>query len=269
MIVDTEPARSTTPTTYSTTPMMGTQIYPVTTTPVTQPSTTPATYSTTLMMGTQINPVTTTPVTLPPQRIPVRGRGDIDGSGWTDLSDLLKASMYVLGDIDLNETQLIEADMTKDGVVDIADLPAMRMKIMTPDPADPGIIPPDTTDPEVTTPVSTTPVTPFTQTTKETTYVTYGDGRFGIKRGPDKTEYKIGESFDITGTVVYGGGDWIEGTQHGYWDLFETVLTPDTHVVDIDTSEFNNQVPGTYKITLNFTAPYFHDSATITVTVVE
>ena len=95
----------------------------------------------------------------------IRGRGDINGDGVTDLSDLIRLSQYLLHDIALEEDELIEADMTIDGQVDITDLPAMKMKIMTPDNTDPGL---DITNPEITTPITAVPDTQVSEITTGT-----------------------------------------------------------------------------------------------------
>lgn len=210
---DTDVPVLTTPTTYDTTPMIITKIYPITLKTVTE-----SPIDDTPLMGDMMPP-DDNPLIINP----LAGRGDINGDGSTDLSDLLKLSLYLLGDIKFDEVELIEADMTMDGVVDIADLPAMRMKIMTPDTATPPI-------------------------DDNKSYA-----NMFLDNMPDKTEYKIGEALDLTGTVISASGCTPEGL---YWDIFSHKVSLDDTMVHVDASSFNNKVPGKYTIFISYGTNY-------------
>lgn len=217
------------------TPTIGTDIYPTTTTSVPDTTIPP-------LMGTFINTTTsslpqtdTTPVTTLKIADPVRGRGDINGDKKTDLSDLLSLSMYLLKDIELDQSQLIEADITKDNEVDIADLPALQMVIMTPE---------KSTDPP--------------QVNQEYSVM-------NIINGPNKTEYKIGEDLDFSGIAISAYGCTYQGL---CWDIFSHAVSPvNDRFITINSSEFNNQIPGSYRIFLRYITNNINCSTYYTVTV--
>ena len=56
-----------------------------------------------------------------------RGSGDVDENGITDLTDLSRISLYLIGDYEFKEPALVLADMDKDGKVTLADLATLRM----------------------------------------------------------------------------------------------------------------------------------------------
>lgn len=184
---------------------------PDNTTPVSEVSTMPETAGTT---GPDIVDI--------PNEVPsvIRGRGDINHDEVTDLTDLLTLSLYLLKDIDLDEPALTEADVTKDGNVDIADLPEFKICIMTPDNVDP--------------PVSNT----------NDSYAS-----MYLSNRPDKTEYKIGEPLDLSGTVISACGHSPSGPS---WDIFAHSVSLNDTMVDVDISSFNNKVPGKYTITISY-----------------
>lgn len=60
-------------------------------------------------------------------------RGDIDGNGITDLSDLLCLSLYLLKDRELDDNQIKAADLLGDGQAGIDDLAELKSIIMLKD----------------------------------------------------------------------------------------------------------------------------------------
>ncbi len=62
--------------------------------------------------------------------LPVTAYGDISGDGKITNSDLINMGQYLIGDIQLSETQFHNADVTNDGKVDIADLALTKQFIM-------------------------------------------------------------------------------------------------------------------------------------------
>ena len=56
--------------------------------------------------------------------------GDINGDNTADISDLSMLSLHLIGDITLDETQLLKADVMKDGEVNIADMAHFKQYIM-------------------------------------------------------------------------------------------------------------------------------------------
>jgi len=92
----------------------------VTTTEATTPAVTTAATE-------QTTPAETTPVTEKPE--PEGIKGDIDGNGRIDLSDLTTVALYLLGDVNLNETQLKFADVDGDGIVGLTDLARIKQFI--------------------------------------------------------------------------------------------------------------------------------------------
>lgn len=72
--------------------------------------------------------------------------------------------------------------------------------------------------------------------------VAEGGGDLSISSLPDKLVYNIGEELDLTGGVAYASGSY----NGAVWDIFWQPL--DSECFYIDTSEFNNQVPGVYNI---------------------
>ena len=72
--------------------------------------------------------------------------------------------------------------------------------------------------------------------------VAEGGGNLHLSSPPDKLVYNIGEELDLTGGVAYASG-----TDNGaVWDTFWQPI--DSKYFYVDTSEFNNQVPGVYNI---------------------
>ena len=72
--------------------------------------------------------------------------------------------------------------------------------------------------------------------------VAEGGGNLNLFSLPDKLVYNIGEELDLTGGVAYASG-----TDNGaVWDTFWQPI--DSKYFYVDTSEFNNQVPGVYNI---------------------
>ncbi len=55
--------------------------------------------------------------------------GDIDGSGVTELTDLSYLSVFLLGDCEFTPAQMLAADVTGDGEVDIRDLATLKQFI--------------------------------------------------------------------------------------------------------------------------------------------
>ncbi len=153
---------------------------------------------------------------------PIRGRGDIDKNGTTDLTDLTSLSMHLLGDITLDSTALIEADITQDDETNIADLAALKMIVMK------GTEERDEHD------------SPENQ--KATAYIR-------LDRAPTKTVYKIAEPLDISGNAVSANGTTAFGVN---WDIFSYEARMEDGLIEVDASEFNNQLPGTYRIFFNY-----------------
>ena len=85
------------------------------------------TVSETVMTTEQTTPAETTPVTEKPE--PEGIIGDVDGNGRIDLSDLTTVALYLLGDVNLNETQLKFADVDGDGIVGLTDLARIKQFI--------------------------------------------------------------------------------------------------------------------------------------------
>ncbi|MBR6599854.1 MAG: dockerin type I repeat-containing protein, partial [Oscillospiraceae bacterium] len=56
--------------------------------------------------------------------------GDLNNDGVVELTDLTILSLYLIGDRSLDESDLVYADVTKNGKVDIADLAALKQYIM-------------------------------------------------------------------------------------------------------------------------------------------
>ena len=109
---------------------------PETTTAATEPATETSSEATTTEATTpavttaateQTTPAETTPVTEKPE--PEGIKGDIDGNGRIDLSDLTTVALYLLGDVNLNETQLKFADVDGDGIVGLTDLARIKQFI--------------------------------------------------------------------------------------------------------------------------------------------
>ena len=55
--------------------------------------------------------------------------GDIDCNGAADITDLSGLSLYLIGDCKLNETALKNADINRDGKVDLTDLAEFKMQL--------------------------------------------------------------------------------------------------------------------------------------------
>ena len=118
VVTTTEKPKETTAVT--TKPPVTTTTAPVTTTKATVTTKAPD-------ITTVTKPVTTLPSSNPDKVIIY---GDIDNNGNVDLSDLIKLSQHLLGDITLTGNALKAADVSGDGVVDILDLPVLRQFIM-------------------------------------------------------------------------------------------------------------------------------------------
>ena len=56
--------------------------------------------------------------------------GDLNNDSVVELTDLTILSLYLIGDRSLDESDLVYADVTKNGKVDIADLAALKQYIM-------------------------------------------------------------------------------------------------------------------------------------------
>ena len=61
-----------------------------------------------------------------PEEFNKTAKGDLDGSGKVDLSDLTALALYLLGDSSLTDAQLEIVDVTGDGVVDLSDLATLK-----------------------------------------------------------------------------------------------------------------------------------------------
>jgi hypothetical protein len=57
--------------------------------------------------------------------IGVTDKGDLDGNGYVQIIDMLETLMFILGDRDFTEEQLLRADMNEDGKIDVFDVVAM------------------------------------------------------------------------------------------------------------------------------------------------
>lgn len=57
-------------------------------------------------------------------------KGDLDGNGVVELTDLTMLSLYLVGDTQLDNAQISNADLTGDGLVNLADLPCLKEMIM-------------------------------------------------------------------------------------------------------------------------------------------
>ncbi len=57
-------------------------------------------------------------------------KGDLDGNGVVELTDLTMLSLYLVGDTQLDNAQISNADLTGDGIVNLADLPMLKETIM-------------------------------------------------------------------------------------------------------------------------------------------
>ncbi|MDO5558988.1 MAG: leucine-rich repeat protein [Oscillospiraceae bacterium] len=58
------------------------------------------------------------------------GYGDMDLNGTIDMSDLTTLSLHLIGDCDMHPEALINADVTADGMVNLADLSMLKQYIM-------------------------------------------------------------------------------------------------------------------------------------------
>lgn len=58
--------------------------------------------------------------------LPASVKGDLDGSGTVDLSDLTVLALYLLGETQLTDAQLEIMDVTGDGIVDLTDLATVK-----------------------------------------------------------------------------------------------------------------------------------------------
>jgi hypothetical protein len=61
-----------------------------------------------------------------PEEFNKTAKGDLDGSGKVDLSDLTTLALYLLGEASLTDAQLEIVDVTGDGLVDLADLATIK-----------------------------------------------------------------------------------------------------------------------------------------------
>ena len=57
-------------------------------------------------------------------------KGDTDGDGMIDATDLLRMQQYILGQIDFGTESEIDIDMNEDGSIDATDLVIMQMMIL-------------------------------------------------------------------------------------------------------------------------------------------
>lgn len=57
-------------------------------------------------------------------------KGDTDGDGMIDATDLLRMQQYILGQIDFGTESEIDLDMNEDGSIDATDLVIMQMMIL-------------------------------------------------------------------------------------------------------------------------------------------
>lgn len=58
--------------------------------------------------------------------------GDINGDSKTELTDLTELSLYLIGDKELSDDELLRADVNSDEKVDLADLATLKMNIVNP-----------------------------------------------------------------------------------------------------------------------------------------
>ncbi len=56
-----------------------------------------------------------------------RGSGDVNRDGSTDITDMTKLSLYLIGDVELYYPHVV--DMNKDGEVNIADLSTFKVYV--------------------------------------------------------------------------------------------------------------------------------------------
>ena len=56
--------------------------------------------------------------------------GDINGDNTADISDLSMLSLYLIGDLTLDDEQLLKADVKKDNDINIADLAHFKQYVM-------------------------------------------------------------------------------------------------------------------------------------------
>lgn len=63
---------------------------------------------------------------------PVETVGDINGDSKTELTDLTELSLYLIGDKELSDDELLRADVDSDEKVDLADLATLKMNIVNP-----------------------------------------------------------------------------------------------------------------------------------------
>lgn len=63
---------------------------------------------------------------------PVETVGDINGDRKTELTDLTELSLYLIGDKELSDDELLRADVNSDEKVDLADLATLKMNIVNP-----------------------------------------------------------------------------------------------------------------------------------------
>ncbi len=96
-----------------------------------------------------------------------------------------------------------------------------------------------------TTTTTTTATKPATETTVTTTKDEYSY-RLDLIKVPSKTVYKIGEELDLSDGVAYG---YVSGGGI-YGDTFNQPIT--SQYFTLDTSQFDNTKPGTYKITVSY-----------------
>jgi hypothetical protein len=66
------------------------------------------------------------------QIVPVETVGDINGDSKTELTDLTELSLYLIGDKELSDDELLRADVNSDEKVDLADLATLKMNIVNP-----------------------------------------------------------------------------------------------------------------------------------------
>lgn len=66
------------------------------------------------------------------QIAPVETVGDINGDRKTELTDLTELSLYLIGDKELSDDELLRADVNSDEKVDLADLATLKMNIVNP-----------------------------------------------------------------------------------------------------------------------------------------
>lgn len=78
-----------------------------------------------------------------------------------------------------------------------------------------------------------------------------------VSKKPDKTQYSIGEELDLSGGKISGNGR--SGDME--WDIFDAPMTDS--MFTIDSSEFNNQVEGEYKIYVTYNGATTSFSVTV------